>query len=98
VTVTEQGGVNPPAANPRRPRTMKFPKRRTAPLPTPEQSRRQADVVRFAWRHFGEAGPVIAFLNTLHNDLDGQPLHLAIESDEGLERVESLLKQMTLKA
>jgi hypothetical protein len=96
--VTEQGGINPPAANPRRPRAMRFLKRSTAPLPTPEQSRRQADVVRFAWGHFGEAGPVIAFLNTLHDDLAAQPLHLAIESDEGLERVEALLKQMTLKA
>lgn len=96
--MTEPRGDNPPAANPRRPRAMSFTKRRTTRLPTPEQSRRQADVLRSAWRHFGEPGPVIAFLNTLHDDLDRQPLHLAIESDEGLERVEALLKQMTLKA
>jgi hypothetical protein len=38
---------------------------------------------------------VIAFLNTPHAVVEGQPLHLAIESDEGLARVETLLKQMT---
>jgi uncharacterized protein (DUF2384 family) len=63
-----------------------------------EKSRRQADVVQAAWRHFGEPGPVIAFLNTRHAGLEGQPLQLAIESDEGLERVETLLRQMTLNA
>jgi hypothetical protein len=41
---------------------------------------------------------VIAFLNSSHGDLGRQPLQLAIESDEGLERVEALLKQMTLEA
>lgn len=67
-------------------------------IPTPEQSRRQASVVQFAWRHFGEPGPVIAFLNTPNVALEGQPLHLAIESDEGLGRVEDLLKQMIREA
>jgi uncharacterized protein (DUF2384 family) len=77
---------------------MAFRKRRNSPLPTPEQSRRQSDVVQSAWRHFGESSQVIAFLNTRHETLDGQPLHLAIESDEGLERVESLLEQLKLNA
>jgi hypothetical protein len=67
-------------------------------LPTPEQSRRQGDVVRSAWRHFGEAGSVIAFLNTRQDVLDGHPLHLAIESDAGLERVQTLLEELTLNA
>ena len=89
--------ADPPADN-SRPRTMAFRKYSTSPRPTPEQSRRQNDVVRSAWRHFGEPGPVIAFLNTRHEGLDGQPLHLAIESDAGLERVETLLTQLTLKA
>jgi hypothetical protein len=53
-------------------------------------------VLGSAWRHFGEPGPVIAFLNTRHGQLDGQPLHLALESDEGLMRVERLLETMTL--
>jgi hypothetical protein len=41
---------------------------------------------------------VIAFLNTRHEGLGALPLHLAIESDEGLARVETLLEQMTLEA
>jgi hypothetical protein len=76
---------------------MAFRKRRTGPLPTPEQSRRQSDLLQSAWRHFGEAAPMIAFLNTRDASLDGQPLQLAIESDEGLERVEQLLRQLTLE-
>jgi hypothetical protein len=77
---------------------MTFRKRSSPTLPTPEQSRRQADVVRLAWSYFGAPGPVIAFLNTRHDDLDGQPLHLAIDSDEGLAQVVTLLGQMSLKA
>jgi len=77
---------------------MTFRKSTRLPLPTPDQSRRQGNVVQSARRHFGEPGPVIAFLNTRHSALEGQPLHLAIESDEGLERVQALLSQMTLKA
>jgi hypothetical protein len=41
---------------------------------------------------------MIAFLNTRHEALQGQPLHLAIESDEGLGRVERLLQQLKRKA
>ena len=79
-------------------RSMTFRKRGNVPRPTPEQSRRQNDVVQSSWRHFGEPGPVIAFLNTRHDALDAQPLHLAIESDEGLQRVQTLLDRMTLEA
>jgi hypothetical protein len=73
---------------------MAFRRRRTSPLPTPEQARRQSELIRSAWRHFGEAAPMIAFLNTLHDELDAQPLRLAIESDEGLLRVERLLGEI----
>jgi uncharacterized protein (DUF2384 family) len=79
-------------------RSMTFRRASKAPPQTPKQSRRQSDVVQCAWRYFGEAGSVIAFLNSSHGDLGRQPLQLAIESDEGLERVEALLKQMTLEA
>ena len=79
-------------------RRMAFRKYSRKPLPTPAQSRRQSRVVESAWRHLGEAAPVIAFLNTRHESLDGQPLQLAIESEEGLERVEALLTQLTLQA
>lgn len=53
---------------------------------------------RSAWHHFGEPGPVIAFLDTGHDGLEGRPLHLAIQSDEALARVESLLSRMALEA
>jgi uncharacterized protein (DUF2384 family) len=87
-----------PEARPAARRGMAFRKNSRIAFPTAEQSRRQASVVQSAWRHFGEPGPVIAFLNTPHPLVEGQPLHLAIESDEGLARVEALLKQMASKA
>jgi uncharacterized protein (DUF2384 family) len=90
---TSQEPEDKPAAR----RGMAFRKYSRITLPTPDQSRRQASVVQSAWRHFGEPGPVIAFLNTPHALLEAQPLHLAIDSDEGLGRVEALLKQMTKK-
>jgi hypothetical protein len=37
---------------------------------------------------------MIAFLNTHHETLGALPLHLAIESDEGLEQVQKLLHEM----
>ena len=95
--MNQAAGGHPPTPNPRRPRSMAFSKRNAAVLPTTEQSRRQADVLRSAWGHFGEPGPVIAFLNTPHAGLEGQPLRLAIESDEGLRRVEDLLDQMKVR-
>ena len=85
-------------ADPRRGRSIHFRKRGKGPLPTPQESQRQNRVVQSAWRHFGEAAPVIAFLNTRHEGLDGQPLQLAIQSDAGLERVEAVLSHLTLEA
>ena len=41
---------------------------------------------------------MIAFLNTHHETLGALPLHVAIESDEGLDRVQQLLQQMSLRA
>lgn len=79
-------------------RSFTFRKTSKKSLQTSEESRRQANVLQSAWRHLGEPGPVIAFLNTRHAGLEAQPLQLAIESDEGLERVETLLKQIALKA
>jgi hypothetical protein len=78
-------------------RRMAFRRYSKVPLPTPDEARRQSDVVQSAWRHFGERGAAIAFLNNRHAALEGQPLHLAIESDEGLARVETLLDRMTLE-
>jgi hypothetical protein len=42
----------------------------------------------------GEVGSVIAFLNTDNKHLGGKPLHLALDSDEGLLRVERLLGEI----
>ncbi|MEO8455765.1 MAG: hypothetical protein ABI454_11445 [Sphingomicrobium sp.] len=67
-------------------------------LPTQEQLRRQGSVLRSAWQSLGESGPVVAFLNTHNDRLGGQPLHLALESDEGLLRVEGVLEEIALKA
>jgi hypothetical protein len=90
--------VDPHAANRRGGQSIAFRKRRNAPAPTPDQSRRQSDLIQSAWRHFREAAPMIAFLNSRHEALEGQPLHLAIESDEGLARVEQLMRQLTRDA
>ena len=86
------------AADPAARRPTIFRRRNYAPRQTPDQSRRQSELVQSAWRHFRESGPMIAFLNTRHDALDAQPLRLAIESDEGLARVEKLLKELTLEA
>lgn len=84
--------------NPNAGRSMVFRKRRYAPAQTPDQSRRQTELVQCAWRHFGEAAPMIAFLNAPHRELGARPLTLAVESDDGLARVERLLGDLTRKA
>ena len=89
---------SPPAPNRHARQTMPFRKRRNAPLPSREQLQRQSEVLQSAWRHFGQPGLVMAFLNTRHEQLDRQPLHLAVESPEGLARVQQLLEDMTLRA
>lgn len=94
--MTDTGTEGEPAAKPRRPLSMNFRKRSSAPMLTREQSKRQSDVIQVAWRHFRDAAPMMAFLNTRDEALDGQPLQLAIHSDDGLARVETLLNQQTL--
>lgn len=86
----DQGAKDPKAG-----RSMVFRKRRFTPGQSPDQSRRQAAVVQYAWSHFREAAPMIAFLNTRHEALDARPIHLAIESDDGLECVQRLLQDLT---
>jgi len=80
-----------------RPGKMMYRKRSTARRPSPEQMQRQNDILQSAWRHFGAAAPVIAFLNTRHDQLEAQPLHLAVESAEGFDRVERLLEHLARK-
>lgn len=78
-------------------KTRSFRKRALVIRHSPEQLRRQNDVLRCAWQNLSEPGPVVAFLNTHNESLGGQPLHLALHSDEGLSRVETLLSEMTVR-
>lgn len=87
-----------PATNKADEKTSPFRRRRYVQAQTPDQSRRQSNLVQSAWRHFGEAAPMIAFLNTRHEALEALPLSLALESDAGLERVQRLLQQMASEA
>jgi hypothetical protein len=83
--------AEPQADRPTTPWTKRFRRKAPSTRPTPEQLRRQDAVLRCAWQTLGESAPVIAFLNTHNESLGGQPLYLALESDEGLLRVEGLL-------
>jgi len=87
--------VAPRADDPNARRSRVFRKRRYAPAQSPDESRRQAELVQCAWSHFRDAAPMIAFLNTRHEELAARPLTLAIESDNGLARVERLLDAVT---
>ena len=78
--------------------TRTFRRRSDLPKLTPDQVRRQNEVLQSAWKHFKVPGPVVAFLNTQNEQLKGQPLQIALHSDEGLLRVERLLGEMTYQA
>ena len=84
-----------PSDQPER-RTRSFRKYAPAIKHSPEQLRRQNDVLRYTWQKLREPGPVIAFLNTHHEHLGGQPLQIAMHSDDGLSRVEQLLGEISL--
>ena len=86
-----------PSGQPER-RTRSFRKYQPAVRLSPDQLRRQDAVLQSAWRNLSAAGPVIAFLNGHNESLGAQPLHLALESDEGLLRVETLLGEIALRA
>ena len=84
-----------PQANPTPKRqTRTFRRSDPSKRPTQEQLQRQDAVLQHAWRTFGDSVAVIAFLNTHHDQLDRQPLSLAIESNEGLLRVQGLLGEI----
>ena len=79
-------------------KTRSFRKFNQAARLTPDQLRRQDAVLQSAWRNLSAPGPVIAFLNSHNESLGAQPLHLALESDEGLLRVETLLGEIARRA
>lgn len=89
--------VDRPADRKAAPWTKRFRKSAPSAKPTPEQLRRQDSVLQCAWRSLGTSGSVIEFLNTHSKQLGRVPLHLALESDEGLLSVEGLLGEIALE-
>ena len=61
---------------------------------TREQCRRQTDVLRAACEHVVPSGAAITFLNSYNQVLGGSPLELALQSEDGLERVAQHLASM----
>jgi hypothetical protein len=51
-------------------------------------------VLRAACEHLAPRGTAIAFLNSDNQKLGGKPLQLALDSEDGLLRVERLLASM----
>lgn len=64
---------------------------RQGPVLSPDQGKRQGRVVRAAQAALGNVDAVRAFLNTPHDILEGRPIDLAIESDDGLAAVEAAI-------
>lgn len=77
---------------PRVPQTRTF--RRSGPLVrfTPDQSRRQNELMRGAWEALKTKEAVIAFLNTHDEALGGEPLRMALASEEGFRVAERALR------
>jgi hypothetical protein len=71
--------------------TRKFRKYEPGVRFTPDQSRRQNALLRGAWESFKSKDAVIAFLNTYNADLGGEPLAIALASDDGLQSAEQFL-------
>jgi len=74
--------------------TRTFRRRSDVPKLAPDQVRRQNDVLQSVWRQFKAPGPVIAFLNSRNEQLQGKPLQIALSSEEGLQKVERLLGEI----
>ena len=62
---------------------------------SPQQVNRQNDLIRCAWRNLATKDAVIAFLNTHSDELGGEPLSLAIASDQGLQDAEQMLARLS---
>jgi len=78
-------------------RTRSFRKWQPNATLTPDQARRQTAVLRLAHDGLSSRDATVAFLNSYNRQLDGVPLHLALESEEGLLRVEQLLMKEKAK-
>ena len=77
---------------PRMPQTRTF--RRSGPVVrfTRDQARRQNELIRGAWDSLKTKEAVIAFLNSHNDALGGEPLSLALGSEEGLLAAERALR------
>lgn len=80
-----------------RARTRSFRKWQPNVTLSPDQARRQGAVLRSAYQGLASRDATVAFLNSYNQKLDGVPFHLALESDEGLLRVEQLLVKGKVK-
>jgi hypothetical protein len=72
-------------------RTRNF--RPAAPLVrfSPDQIKRQNDLIRAAWQSLKSKDAVMAFLNAHNDQLEGVPLRLALASEQGLKSAQELL-------
>lgn len=75
-----------------RPRTQRFRRAPNAVLLTREQVRRQGRIAQLAWELLDNREDVIGFLNTYDAELGGRSLDVAVDSDEGLARVEGTMR------
>jgi len=65
---------------------------------SPQQVSRQNDLIRCAWRNLATKEAVIAFLNTHCDELGGEPLSMAIASEQGLRDAEHILGRLSAPA
>ena len=77
-----------------KPQTRKFRKYEPTVRFTPDQSRRQNLLLRGVWDSFKSKDEAIAFLNTYDAGLGGEPLAVALASDDGLRSAEHLLASL----
>ena len=77
-----------------KPQTRQFRKYAPTVRFTPDQSRRQNVLLRGVWDNFKSKDAAIAFLNTYDAGLGGEPLAIALASDDGLRSAEQLLASL----
>jgi uncharacterized protein (DUF2384 family) len=68
-----------------------FRRNRSGPVLSRDEGARQGRAVRAAQAALGDVEAVRAFLNCHHAELDARPIDLAVESDDGLARVEAAI-------
>lgn len=81
-----------------KPQTRKFRKYEPPVRFTPDQSRRQNALLRRVWDSLKSKDAAIAFLNTYDAGLGGEPLAVALASDDGLRSAEQLLASLPRSA